>query len=74
MNEDIKAKRARAELGDSAYFTLHKWLRDKGYMNDPEIFITKEQMKEFNTEQLKEFKPSEDTENLWGQTREVFNK
>lgn len=68
----ITAKEARAELGDEAYFTLHRWLVEKGYRNLNDIFVTKDQMQEFIRETAGAAKGSGSTVALWGQTREVI--
>lgn len=72
MTDIIDAKQARLELGDDAYFNLHRWLVEKGYRNLNGVFITRAQLNEYIHEQVKELRGGSDQPIgvLWGQTRE----
>ena len=60
----------------------YRWLRKKGYNNmakvgedkyKHEIFATKDQLRQFISEQVRGFKGSPTTANLYGQTREFLS-
>lgn len=84
IKEDyISADQAREDLGDDGYFTLCKWMREKGinnmtqvgenrYVN--EIFITKRQLNQFVNEQVHDFRGDRTLTNLYGQTREHLSR
>lgn len=72
--EYISVKKAKSELGDSAYFAFHRWLVSKGHRNLNDNFVTRTQLKEFIKEVAKgQTQPDESTDNLWGQTKEVWS-
>ncbi len=82
VKEDyISTNKAREELGED-YFVLKRWMREKGidnltqvgdkYVN--EIFITKRQLNQFVSEQIRDFKGDRTLTNLYGQSREFLSR
>lgn len=82
-NDYITTSQAKKELGENEYYVFCRWLREKGYNNltesrpghyKHEIFATHSQLNEFVTEQIRDFKGSDSTNTLWGQSRELLSE
>ena len=82
VGDYIDVDKARRELGEEGFYAVARWLRNKGYQNFTQegenrlvhkIFITKDQLQEFISDQIKDFKgTNKQIEVLWGQTKERY--
>ena len=81
--EYITVEQARRDLGEQGFYALNRWLREKGFKNftqvskdsyKHEIFATKDQLHQFISEQIRDFKGPSSLTNLYGQTREYLSR
>lgn len=83
QKDGITEQQAFNDLGEKSYYSFLAWMREKGYINleqtgesnwkRSKIFITKSQLLEFKKEVLRDFKGTDDTGVLWGQSREYWS-
>lgn len=79
----ITVEQARKDLGEDGFYALNRWLRDKGFRNytqtgeasyKHEIFITKDQLRQFVNETFRGDQGDSSTTHLYGQIKEYIKR